>query len=968
MPPPRLHLSAGPRRCLLLAVAVCAPCSLWVGAAAAQTVTPSTPDPPAPLPRTDSPGCTKTPAECLLDTPTRQPAPPRQGNQAPAPNPLPPSSTPDCDTTPGDCTSPPPGGQQQPGGQQPSTNPQRPPVCDTVSTPAQNLLPQCGNGTDNSVKPDYCGVSNISPLLLPECGVPPDVLRQARRSPVDCRPAGGGGPTEGLGACSPMCRDGDGINTSTRDACKVSGSIARAYPLASYGLDVNADFGITHPENLILGALQDLLALIWQIFLHITDGLLMLLEWAFSLDLLSDVDVMQRLREGLTTFHERVLGDGWTLVALSIAALWGIWYGLVHRKTIDTLVGLVATLALMILALLIIYRPEASILPLSNAANQGSKEVLSGVARGQIDEPDQGFADVEQGLFNAVILRPWCALQFGDVQYCLEQRKDAFSKEVRPKHPGELSVADAWLQFPAGSEPRTAIFKMTAGEDVQRHDPDFLDYLATIPSVLGTGIANIGASQDERLAAMAGAAAGPDIEHDVVKRVDTLVWQDPPKVSLQTGPGVFNRFALLAIILVGLLGALVLFGWLAVRLLLAAVFSLMYILMTPVLLLVAACGIAGRASVVAAAKRGLGQVVAKFIYALLLALAVLEANILSSLNLGFYATWLLQIAFWWGFFLKRHDFLGFLSLDQRAPASGGLGMGSDGSGGGRGAFSFTNLYYGTQMARGAARTAVRAVTAAPRASVRRLRRTHLERATSDSAAIREQARNELALRARRDAQVAHDDRLAEPRRVLAADERRRRRLAELSRERKPHEPEVLFRRRRLHHGGTPAREALQKEIAANESKVRAAKSAIEEAGTPRELSERDVDQWIEARRRDLDARPPEAEQNLRAAGILPSDYAAAGEAEREAMQRRSARIMQRDHELLGRLGDARQAGGPAPAPLPRAERRQAFRESVEHGTFGDMAERARQIRRDAIKQERFERKSQRLARGRRRVR
>jgi hypothetical protein len=972
--------------------------------AGAQTVVPSDPQPPTPVPGASAtpPGVDCKAQPFLCDgSPDSSPQP----NSPPAPVPGTSATPPgvDCKAQPFLCDGSPDSSPQP--NSPPAPDPTQPPECQPKKNdPTTPLLPEC-NKVDGQPQPEECANLPDVPLapgLFPECATPSGTAVPAP-PPRECQSTGSDGATAGLGACSPMCRDVNSFDSTTRKACRLSGSIARPYPLTNYGLDVNAEFTLTKPLNLVLGALQELGALLWQIVIHLLDAVLLLLEWAFSLDLLGDADVMQRLHDGLTTFHERVLGEPWTLAALSIAALWGLWYGLVRGKTIETIAGLGGTLALMIVALLVIYRPDATIAPLSNFANQGSMQVIAGISQGTINDPKQSFASAQQGLTDALILRPWCALQFGDVDYCLNQRRDSDSAPVRARRAGEASIADAWLQSAPNASVRQALYKKTAGEETDvRISVD--DCSKALMPQLGDGaLIQTQAAKDQhaimdeiqremeanggRIPTANGLrtpTAGDwkswekDWERFAISACEKLkngtadvqktmafVWKDPSKVYLQEGSGTFERLALLAIILVGLLGAILLFGWLGVRLLLAAVFSLMYILMAPVLLLVAACGNAGRASVVAAGKRGFGQIVAKFVYAVLLALIVLEANILSSLELGFYATWLLQIAFWWGFFLKRHDFLGFLTLDQRVP--GGLGLGADGTGS-RSGFSFMNLWYGARTAKGA----VRAVTAGPRAGIRRLRRAHLDHVEADSAAVREQARSELGLRARREAALGHEDRTADARGLLAEDGARKRRLARteadiasgrFARGRTPHDPASMYR-------GAMARkerDQLKKRIAADAGRVKAAQAQIDAAGKPRELGDRDVDQWIERRRRDIQMRPADADQNLRAAGILPSDYARGSKEDREIMRNSSALIMARDRELLDRMGDPRNPG-PRQAPLSADQRHEAFRESVGQGTLGDLSERARAIRRENKARDRFDRARAKTARGRRHVR
>lgn len=417
-----------------------------------------------------------------------------------------------------------------------------------------------------------------------------------------------------------------------------------------------------------------------------------------------------------------------------------------------------------------------------------------------------------------------------------------------------------------------------------------------------------------------------------------IVWEDPPKVELQGPGGTFPRLALLVIIVAGLLGAIPLLGWLSIRLLRAAVMTLMLLMLAAPMALVAACGHAGRASCVACLKRGFSEALAKLVYSVFLAVVLLTDNLISSLALGFFATWLLKATFWWTVFLKRDEFVGFLSLDQRA--GDGLGLGGESAGARRSGGGLMGLYYGMQMAR----NATRAIAAPVRGGVRAVRRQRHERAVADSAVMRQQAREELAMRARREATTAAQNQITGSQRTIAdqqARQQRRTKLqAEIAKQQGWHmgRGTRAFRRRQLAQ--------LNQEIAAHAPAVKDAQGLL--ANPPdmnRELGEHDIDRYIERRRRQQETtQAPEAAENLRAAGIMPDDYARARPGAQAAMRQRSADAMHRERELMERLGpDATRPGGTDRAPLDRAVLKQAWRESQRSGQFTKLSQRATKV-------------------------
>ena len=91
-------------------------------------------------------------------------------------------------------------------------------------------------------------------------------------------------PFASLGARSPFCRNSE-IGARAADRLPPERRDRAPYPLSSYGLDVRVGFSLTKVENNLLGALQSVAALVWMGLVYVLKGVLLLLEWAFSLDL-----------------------------------------------------------------------------------------------------------------------------------------------------------------------------------------------------------------------------------------------------------------------------------------------------------------------------------------------------------------------------------------------------------------------------------------------------------------------------------------------------------------------------------------------------------------------------------------------------------------------------------------------------------------------------------------------------------
>ncbi len=106
----------------------------------------------------------------------------------------------------------------------------------------------------------------------------------------------------------------------------------------------------------------------------------------------------------------------------------------------------------------------------------------------------------------------------------------------------------------------------------------------------------------------------------------------------------------------------------------AALFSLLYLLLTPAAVLAPALGEGGRAVFRKWASQLLGAVVSKLLFSFLLGVVLAVIAILADLEaLGWWTQWLLMSAFWWGAFARRHHALalagGALRLEHKAPRS-----------------------------------------------------------------------------------------------------------------------------------------------------------------------------------------------------------------------------------------------------------------------------------------------------------
>ena len=800
----------------------------------------------------------------------------------------------------------------------------------------------------------------------------------------DAAPAPAADPFAGLDAKSPSCQGP--LSPESEANCRGSDSPAHPYQVNNYGLDQHVDVSVTNIGSSLFDRItQWIVTSVWLVLVYVLDGVLLMLDWAFSLSMHGS---LTPIGDALQTMHNTVI-QPWGLVAIAGLALWGIWNGLVRAKTIDTLRGLALSLICMITVLVVIADPVHTLGSVMSSADSASAQVLNSITRQQLSGSKEGIAAGERTLWDVVVLRPWCALQFGDVDYCLSKPSGA---------PAGKTVADAWLQTPPGSPLRQGLYDVTSAHNVQ----DAQQKLAAE----GGGPQSSLVAHDTNWGCWFGHMF--DFSHPFCQVTDpsqvnkpqqsvqqaaqnglgdaTQFAGHPDKVALQGSGSTVQRLALLAVITFGMLGAIFLFLYLAFQLLNAALKFLILVLFGPWMFLIAALGEAGRLTWVAWAKRTVAALVVKVIYAAFLAIVLLGMLLMIELKLGFFATWLVAGAFWWGVFLHRRDLIGLLSLDHRTATPGGISVDGARSGNALGELYFASRLAGMGFRQ--LRRTVGAATAPARAMGRRLADSaDAERSAAvdaESEVVRDLAQEELEETARG---AIYGGRLAEHRRATAnpllAAERSRAaavRDAEGSLAGEQSRNRSLLHDMRAHKPGSAEWNDLHETVGVSNMRVDAWQETLRDRRSeldqirsdpafqaaratanraPQEASDQDVRSWIQDRRRQIGGDPGDTE-NLWAAGIDPASGRTPDQLQRSRAQ------MERDRALLNRIGDG------SDAPLTRDVRVQARREAEARnergnevpGDYRDYRDRVR----DATPPQRARQQAKRHAARRRRVR
>jgi signal transduction histidine kinase len=413
------------------------------------------------------------------------------------------------------------------------------------------------------------------------------------------------------------------------------GGLADRYPLSAFSLDYHTDIGITQLDGVPPTIAQWAAAQIWSLTSFLVKTVIDLFTWAFSLDLLGGAPggagggALAPVADAITSVYENVIGEAWMVVAIVLAGSWGIWKALVQRRYTETAGALALSVVFALIALFFVYQPERTIGEASRWTNTMSLAFLSGANRGTVDDPGQAKRHVADQLFGAFVYSPWVVLEFGGLRHCVDTDHlddDGYPRPVGPHDPardacrdhlrqgadGHGGYAPRFLRYPAGSKERNAEY------DALRKGSTPFD-----PSGQFRGYA-----------------------------VDKT---DSPAVDIQQEHGAYQRLTLSVVFFVGVLGAVVLLGFLSLAVILAQVVALVLLGFAPVALVIGIFPRTGHDFFRNWLAKLATAVFIKALYSLVIAIVVAVAAALqaSTESLGFLFSFGLQAIFFWAIFIYR---------------------------------------------------------------------------------------------------------------------------------------------------------------------------------------------------------------------------------------------------------------------------------------------------------------------------
>ncbi|HXD53187.1 MAG TPA: hypothetical protein VN618_00395 [Solirubrobacteraceae bacterium] len=449
--------------------------------------------------------------------------------------------------------------------------------------------------------------------------------------------------TNGLG--SPSCRSAlewELAREARRD-CETSGFLAAPAPTDNYGLDVHIDTGVLPLSGGgLLSTVQSMfvtpewLGLVWLVH-----AVLVMLEWAFTLDLI-DSGATTGLTAGLAR-SEAAFTTPLLALALPVSSIILAYHGLIRRRVAQSLGEAALTLAMTGAGLWLMLDPTGTVGALGRWSDQATLGVLAVASEGSPATPGRALGSHLGGIFSAAVEGPWCYLEFGNVAWCRD--RDRLEPEVRRAALRIAAKETRESGCAAGAcKGASRAGLLTSARMLREARTNGALFLSLPPNGPARNSIN---DEWSLLHALCGGSEATNCPAP-----------GAAEAEFRTNAGTWPRVTGLILILAGLAGMLLLFGYLAVRLLTAAVMSLLFLLMAPGVVLAPAFGERGRALFRAWAGRLFGAVVAKLVFAFLLGVLFAATSAIEDVSvLGWWAQWLLLCAFWWVAFLRRHHLL-----------------------------------------------------------------------------------------------------------------------------------------------------------------------------------------------------------------------------------------------------------------------------------------------------------------------
>jgi hypothetical protein len=456
------------------------------------------------------------------------------------------------------------------------------------------------------------------------------------------------------------------ISPTARLDCQVSGVAVAPVPLSNYSFDtnINSALGASLDDEIDTIVQELLLTPVWTALVWLIHVAVVALEWCYAIDLLAP-GVLGQMSAALRR-SEQIFTEPWLGLALALAGIAFVWHGLVRRRVAETLGQAAVMLAMMSIGLWIIADPAGTVGAVGHLADEAALGTLAATATGDANQPSASLETSLGEIFDSAITGPWCYLEFGDVDWCrdpsqLDPRLAATGRQLESLYRAGATcggAAPGLVQCPPGGSDQQRAFAATALALSTARTNGAL-FLALPPNSLGRNALSSETALPSLFATLCGANGPTNCSAGT-----------GPQAEFRTAQGTWARAGGLLLIAVGVAGMLAMLGFIALRLLGAALAVIIYLLLAPIAVLAPAAGDGGRNAFRQWFLRLAGATLAKLVYSVLLGVTLLIVRLLTSLNgLGWWTQWLLISVFWWLAFEHRHRILGFVIHERGEPTS-----------------------------------------------------------------------------------------------------------------------------------------------------------------------------------------------------------------------------------------------------------------------------------------------------------
>ena len=443
-------------------------------------------------------------------------------------------------------------------------------------------------------------------------------------------------PIAGLGMRNPVCdRPGEIRSTRVRLSCEENGTPESKYPISHYAFDAFIDGGIDAPGGIVKEGFIWILNGIWIGLLFVLAQVLMLLGLAFGLNPFSDGKSMHDIAAALDRVY-RTITNPWLSVTVVAGGIWFAYKGLLRREIAAGVTGTLAGIAMLVVGLWVIQQPAESVGRLAKLSDRAAITVISAPRSGSLARPTGTYAEAMEQVWAQLTDVPFAGLNFSDAKWAMG-----------PPPPEAVKRADESFCDDAGALALLAILAHFGNEKASEACAQFARKRYGRPlRVIDLYLRSSPGSPSRK-------ALWQYFDKDEADKYKA-------KVAAQGGDGILTRFSMLALFGVGLIGAVMLLAWLAIRLFTQASIAFVLLLAAPFAVFFPLLGDSGRRAFKTWGLMLIGATTAKIVYAAFLSVVLLGMTILG--GVGGATGFLLTCAFSWSVFLKRTELIGWMSI------------------------------------------------------------------------------------------------------------------------------------------------------------------------------------------------------------------------------------------------------------------------------------------------------------------